>query len=107
MSHVLYKGTDYHCEIQITDEAGTAISLTGKTLSLVVKRTAGGSDLITLTSGSGITHRTQTGDDIGWADAVITAVQSADLDAPSLHVVHVKLDGQVVVRPRHLEVVLV
>lgn len=105
MSNVLYKTTDYNAVIFITEEDGeTPVNLTGKTLTLVVKRYAGAAALVTLTSGSGITHRNQT-TATGYADAVIDADDSDELEAPTNHIVYVKLDDQVVIPPRFLEVV--
>lgn len=106
MGNVLYLTTDYHAALCITEVDGvTPVNLDGKTLELVVKRMTGAAALVTLTSGAGITHRTQTGEDIGWADAVITSAQSTEFEAPTPHVVHVLLDGAIVVRPRYLEIV--
>jgi hypothetical protein len=106
MSHVLYKTTDYTAEIFVTeDDDVTPVSLTGKTLTLVVKRYAGQAALVTLTSGSGIVHRAQSGAGEGRADATILTAASADLEAASNHIVYVLLDGQVVVPPRYLEIV--
>lgn len=102
---VLYKTTEWRRRIAVTEASGTATDLTGKVLKLEVRRRTGEAALLTLTSGAGITHLAQSGATLGLADIVITTAQSAALDAPTLHVINVQLDNQVITEPQFLEVV--
>jgi hypothetical protein len=104
MAFVLYKGIEWRRRLTVTDsETGARTDLTGKTLTVQVRRRAGEPALIDVSSGVGITHLTQAGSTLGQADVVIAADLSAALEVAG-YTIAALLDGQVVLAPLKLPV---
>lgn len=99
----LFKGITWTRRVTVTEENGSRTNLTGKTLLFELRRRTGEPVLISLTSGAGITHLTQSGDTLGQAEVTISALASPALEAAP-HVYSVQCDAQVVVPPTLLEV---
>lgn len=77
------RGELRYVDLVVTDETGAALDLTGRTLVLTAKWDVGDADsakVFQLTSGSGITHATQSGATQGHATATIAAALTKDLD---------------------------
>lgn len=96
MAQVLYKGIEWTRRITITDDdTGERTDLTGKTVTFEIRRRSSSGVLVSVESGSGITHLAQSGDTIGQADLVVGTSESAVLTADP-HVMRILVDGQVV-----------
>lgn len=74
---VIRPGDAYSCRINYVNEAGTAINITGETVTLTI--TADNMTAIALTSGSGLTINYT----IGQIDAALTSLQTTSLDKKS------------------------
>lgn len=104
MAFVLYKGIEWRRRMAVTDvETGARTDLTGKSITIVVRRRPGDAAAITLTVGAGVTLLAQNGETLGKADVVIAADISAGLEAGG-YVIAALLDGQVVMAPMKLPV---
>ena len=72
----VYQGEDWECAMTYTDDSGVAVDLSGYTGKMEIREKPGGSIMITLASGSGITLNAS-----GEIGLELTHAQTAALDS--------------------------
>ena len=74
----IYRGQTASFVLTVTDDLGARFSLTGSTLYWRAKnKITDVTPIVALLTGTGITHRVQSGMTLGQADILVTSVQTA------------------------------